>query len=85
MGLLLWTVAGLGMMALSLLVGPRGWFRSRWQTLLPLALTGAIAGGMLATVFGFGGFLALDLRAAISAALGALGAILCSAIANSIR
>ena len=88
MGVLLWMVVGLAVVALSFLVTSWAWFRPRWRSLVALGVTGAVVGGMLATACGFGGFLALDPRAAVSAALGALAAILAGrlllASANSV-
>jgi hypothetical protein len=89
MGVLLWIVAGLAVVALSSLVTSWGWFRPRWRSLVALGVTGAVVGGLLATGFGFGGLLALDPRAAISAALGALagvlGGTLMVSVADSVR
>jgi uncharacterized membrane protein YeaQ/YmgE (transglycosylase-associated protein family) len=76
MGLALWLVSGLGTLAVVWALGPRGWFHGRWRRTAVLGLGGAVAGGLLATVLGFGGLLALDPRAALSAALGALVGIL---------
>lgn len=81
MGWMLWILCGLGTLTALWALGPRGWFRGRWRITAALAVAGAVAGGLLATVLGFGGLLALDPRAALSAALGALvGALVVPAL-----
>jgi uncharacterized membrane protein YeaQ/YmgE (transglycosylase-associated protein family) len=84
MGFLMWMAVGLVVTALFRLLGPVD-RRRPWRSVAALGLVGALVGGLLATVFGFGGLMALDARAAVSAALGALAALLGSLLRYNLR
>ena len=74
MGLLSWIAAGLaaGALASPLLPGPR---RAGRLAEVGLAVGGALGGGLLATLLGYGGLLGFDWRSALTALLGALLAL----------
>lgn len=77
-GLVSWLAAGLvlGFLAERLLPGKALMRRppSDWDLAVALlvGIWGAFAGGILATVLGFGGLVSLDIRSAVTAALSAL-------------
>ena len=75
LGLLSWILIGLaaGLSGARLLPGepPLGW---GWAS--AAGVGGALAGGLLATVLGFGGLAAYDVRSLVTATLGALLALL---------
>lgn len=73
-GLLSWLVAG-ALLALALRWLPP-WRRRSLPGVLAAGVAGAIAGGVLATLLGFGGLAALDPRSLATAALATLLALL---------
>jgi uncharacterized membrane protein YeaQ/YmgE (transglycosylase-associated protein family) len=84
MGIAAWIAAGLiaGLVSRWVRVGgePGGCFGS-----VALGIMGALAGGALATLLGFGGLLSFDGRSLLTALLGALLALLLSRLARRPR
>ena len=84
MGIAAWIVAGLiaGLVSRWVRVGgePGGCFGS-----VLLGIVGALAGGALATVLGFGGLVGFDWRGLVTALLGALLALLLGRLARRPR
>jgi uncharacterized membrane protein YeaQ/YmgE (transglycosylase-associated protein family) len=80
-GAIAWSVAGLLLAAVLRLLPP--WRGSSWLLALAVGLVGALVGGVLATVLGFGGLAAFDLRSLATAGLGALLALLVLALART--
>ncbi|MEM8961630.1 MAG: GlsB/YeaQ/YmgE family stress response membrane protein [Acidobacteriota bacterium] len=68
--LITWLVMGLaaGISARFFMPGPR----LPWWATLAVGLLGAILGGLLATLLGFGGFAGYDWRSLVTATLGAM-------------
>lgn len=69
LGLIIWLIVG---GALGLLHARLPGLRPRWWTALLLGTGCAIAGGLVATAFGFGGLAVFDARSMIVAALAAV-------------
>ena len=82
-GAIAWSGAGLLLAVLLRLLPP--WRGSSWLMALLVGVSGALAGGLLATVLGFGGLAALDVRSIAVAALSALLLLLGLAIASTPR
>lgn len=72
LGLILWLLIGSG---LGLLHARLPGLRPRWWTAMLLGAGSALAGGVLATAFGFGGLAVFDPRSTIVATLGAVVAL----------
>jgi hypothetical protein len=77
-GAIAWAATGLLLALLVRLLPP--WHRTSWPLTLLLGLAAGGAGGLLATLLGFGGLDALDFRSLVAAALAALLALLLLAI-----
>jgi uncharacterized membrane protein YeaQ/YmgE (transglycosylase-associated protein family) len=71
MGLLSWVVMGLGAGALARFLAPGDDSMGCFFTLL-VGVVGAVVGGFIATLLGFGGFRGFDLYSLIVATLGAV-------------
>ena len=73
-GAIAWSASGLLLAVVLRWLPP--WRGSSWLLALACGLLGALAGGVLATLLGFGGLAALDWRSIATAALAALLALL---------
>jgi uncharacterized membrane protein YeaQ/YmgE (transglycosylase-associated protein family) len=82
-GALSWVASGLLVGVIVRLLPP--WRGRGWVAALLLAIAGALAGGLGATVLGLGGLVGLDPRSAATAALGALLALLLEALLRTRR
>lgn len=80
-GAIAWCGVGLVLAVVLRLLPP--WRGSSWLLALAIGLVGALAGGVLATAFGFGGLAALDVRSIATAALSALLLLLGLALART--
>jgi uncharacterized membrane protein YeaQ/YmgE (transglycosylase-associated protein family) len=82
-GLTGWVAAALVLAILLRLLPP--WHGASWLLTLLVGVLGALGGGALATVLGFGGLAALDVRSIVTGALGALLALLGQAAVRAAR
>ena len=73
-GLALWLVAGVAIGVVAPRLVPSPAVRRRWS--LVFALLGALGGGLLATLLGFGGIASPDVRSVVIAALASLLSVL---------
>jgi uncharacterized membrane protein YeaQ/YmgE (transglycosylase-associated protein family) len=76
-----WCGAGLALGVLLRLLPP--WRETSWLATLAAGFAGALVGGALATILGFGGAVAFDWRSLAVAALAALLALLALALART--
>jgi uncharacterized membrane protein YeaQ/YmgE (transglycosylase-associated protein family) len=80
-GAIAWVACGLLLAVVLRLLPP--WRGSSWLPTLVTGLIGALVGGVLATLLGFGGLAAFDWRSLATAALAALLALLGLALART--
>jgi uncharacterized membrane protein YeaQ/YmgE (transglycosylase-associated protein family) len=69
-GAIAWVACGLLLAVVLRLLPP--WRGSSWLLALAVGIVGALAGGLLATLLGFGGLAAMDWRSIATAALAAV-------------